>query len=103
MRVATKAINDHLVPKFEVVIERWCAFLEKAFRDFVNDPGLAVHVRQVHEDALVGRQRKISICRHGFLGQRKGQSVVGIGERAAAVHVPGQERWREIPQSFSRY
>src|SRR4029453_18953648 len=85
---ATKAVDDHLVSKFEVVVALRSTFLEQTLRNLVDDPRLAVHVRHVHEDAFFWWEREVSFCRHGFLGQRQRQRVVRPSARVASVHVP---------------
>jgi len=90
MRVPTKAVNDHLVSKFEVVVAVRGALLEQTLRNLMDDPRLAVHVRHEHEDTFFWWQSEVCLCRHGFLGERQCQSVVRVGERVVSVDVSGE-------------
>ncbi len=88
MWVAAETINDYLVPQLEVQVRLQAKRLEEWHGGFMDDRGLAVHVRYVKEEALIWGERLVVSTGYGLLSKYQGDRVSSVGERGSSVHVP---------------
>jgi hypothetical protein len=87
MWVASKTVDNGLVPKLKLVVALRPALFEKSLGQVVNLSRFAVHIRHLEKHSLIARQNTIHPCCNRLLRQGQHKVIGSKGERLAAIHV----------------